>query len=88
MAKLLMTIKSTSVGAHFDGLADLLVLCGVQCQMQHVQGYCGIHWMPPSGNYLLCIAPGATWATANKKMMKKCTNFAGRVGGHGNAPGT
>jgi hypothetical protein len=39
MAKSLMMIKCTSVMAHFDGLADALVLCGVHHLMQHVQGY-------------------------------------------------
>jgi hypothetical protein len=57
MAKLLMTIKCTSVAAHSDGLADTLVLCGVHCLMQHVQGYCRSHWMPSLGNYSLHIAP-------------------------------
>jgi hypothetical protein len=37
--------------------------------MQHVQGYTGSHWTPPSGNYLLRIAFAAARATANKKMM-------------------
>ena len=37
--------------------------------MQHVQGYNGSHWTPPSGNYSLCIASAAARATANKTMM-------------------
>jgi hypothetical protein len=36
--------------------------------MQHAQGYPGSHWTPPSGNYLLGIAPAAARATANKTM--------------------
>ena len=37
--------------------------------MQHVQGYTGSHWTPPSGNYSLRIALAAARATANKTMM-------------------
>ncbi len=37
--------------------------------MQHVQGYSGSHWMPPSGDYSLHIAPAAAKATANKPTM-------------------
>jgi hypothetical protein len=33
----MMTSKYTSVAAHFKGLADASVLCGVHCPMQHVQ---------------------------------------------------
>jgi hypothetical protein len=36
--------------------------------MQHVQGYTGSHWTPPSGNYLLRIALAAA-RTANKTTM-------------------
>jgi flagellar biosynthesis protein FliQ len=34
--------------------------------MQHVQGYTGSHWTPPSGVYSLRIALEAARATANK----------------------
>jgi hypothetical protein len=37
--------------------------------MQHVQGYTGSHWTPPSGDYSLRIALAATRATANKTTM-------------------
>ncbi len=37
--------------------------------MQHVHGYTGSNWTPPSGDYLLCIASAATRATANKTTM-------------------
>jgi hypothetical protein len=36
--------------------------------MQHVQGYTGSHWTPPSGDYLLRIALAAA-RTANKTTM-------------------
>ena len=34
--------------------------------MQHVQGYTGSHWTPPSGDYSVRIALAAARATANK----------------------
>jgi hypothetical protein len=37
--------------------------------MQHVQGYTGSHWTPPSGDYSLRIALAAARATANKTKM-------------------
>jgi hypothetical protein len=81
-----MTSKCTSVGAHFEGLGDAPLLCGVHCLMQHVQGYSRSHWMLPSGNYLLCIAPAAAGATANKTTMTKYTHFAGHFDGCSGAP--
>jgi hypothetical protein len=77
--------KCTSVVAHFKGLAHAPVLWGVHCPMQHVQGYSRSHWTPPLGNYSLCIALAAARATANKIMMKKCSNFAGHFDGHDSA---
>jgi hypothetical protein len=50
---------------HFEGLVDALVLWGVHCLMQHVQGNSGSHWMLPLGNYLLCIALAAVRVPAN-----------------------
>ena len=73
MAKSSMTIKCTCVAAHFDGLMDVLVLCGVHPPMQHVQGYSGSHWMPPSGNYSLCIASAAARATGKQTTINKYT---------------
>jgi hypothetical protein len=37
--------------------------------MQHDQGLTRSHWTPPSGNYLLCIAPAAATGTINKTLM-------------------
>jgi hypothetical protein len=37
--------------------------------MYHDQGFTGSHWTPPSGNYLLSIAPAATRVTINTIMM-------------------
>jgi hypothetical protein len=86
MMKLMMTSKCTSVTAHFEGLTDAPVLCGMHRPAQHVQGYTGSHWTPPSGDYSLRRALAATRATANKTTMKKCTNFVGHFDGHGGAP--
>jgi hypothetical protein len=38
--------------------------------MWHVQGYTGSHWMLPSSNYSLSIAPAAIRATANETTTK------------------
>ena len=43
---------------------------GVHHTMQHDQGFTRSHWMPPSGDYLLCIALAAAKATINKMMMQ------------------
>jgi hypothetical protein len=85
MAKSSMTIKCTSVAAHFDGLGDELMLCSMHHLMQHVEGYSGSHWTPPLGDYSLRITPAAAWAKANKTTMKTCTNFAGHFNGCGGA---
>jgi hypothetical protein len=58
MAKSLMTIKCTSVAAHFDGHASALEQYRWHRPMRHVHGYPGSHWMPPLGNYSLYISPG------------------------------
>jgi len=38
--------------------------------MQRDQGFTGSHWTPPSGNYLLHIAPAAARATINTTIME------------------
>jgi hypothetical protein len=86
MTKSKMTNKCTSVVGHFDGHGNTLGQYRRHSPMRHVQGYLGSHWMPPSGNYLLCIAPAATRAAGKQTTHNKYTNFAGRFDGHGNAP--
>ncbi len=54
--------------------------------MGHVQGYPGSHWMPPSGDYFLRIAPAAARATDKQTTINKCTFFAGHFDGHGSVP--
>ncbi len=76
---------SLSAG-HFDSHDSAPVQYEAHPPMQHVKGYTRSHWMPPSGNYSLHIAPVATRATANKTMMKKYTYFAGLFDGHVYAP--
>jgi hypothetical protein len=72
---------------HFKCHGGLPVQYEVHCLMQHVQGYSGSHWMPPSGNYLLHIAPAATRATANKTTTTtKKAKKTGHFDGHGGVP--
>jgi hypothetical protein len=85
MATLLMRIKCILSAGHFDGHGGPPVQYKAHCLMQHVEGYSGSHWKPPSGNHLLQIAPAAAKATANKTMTKTCTLFAGHSNGCGNA---
>jgi hypothetical protein len=57
--------KYTSVAGHFDGRAEVLKRFMQHHPMKHYQGFHKSHWMPPSGNYSLCIALAAARATAN-----------------------
>jgi hypothetical protein len=66
-----MTNKCTSIVARFEGLADAPEQYRQHCLMWHVQGYSGSHWMPASGNYLLCIAPAAARATGKQTTINK-----------------
>jgi hypothetical protein len=70
MTKLTMASTCSSVIGHFDGHGSPPVQYKVHRPMQHVQGYSGSHWMPPSSNYSLRITPAAVRATANKRMTK------------------
>jgi hypothetical protein len=70
----------------FYGHGSAPVQYKAHCPMQHVQGYSGSHWTPPPGDYLLCIAPAAARATANKTTSKTYTYFAGRFDGRSGAP--
>ncbi len=83
--KATMTNKCTSSAGRFDGHSSALEQYRWHCPMRHVQGYSGSHWMPPSGDYLLCIAPAAARATANKMTTKKCTRKTGHFDGRGDA---
>jgi hypothetical protein len=38
--------------------------------MQHTLGFIGSHWTPPSGDYLLRIAPAAPRVPINTTMMQ------------------
>jgi len=58
--------ECTSVAAHFDGHAKALKQYMRHHPMQHVQGYTGSQWTPPSGDYSLRIALAAAMATASK----------------------
>jgi hypothetical protein len=61
------TNKCTSIAGHFDGRAEALKQFMWHRPMDDVQGHIGSLWTPPSGNYLLHIAPADAMATANKQ---------------------
>jgi hypothetical protein len=54
---------------HFDGHGEALKQYMRHRPMQHVQGYTGSHWTPPSGDYSLRIALAAARVPANKTTM-------------------
>jgi hypothetical protein len=66
--------SASSVG-HVDSHGSAPVQYGVNPLMQHVQGYTGSHWLPPSGNYSLRIALVAAKATANETKMKNAPSL-------------
>jgi hypothetical protein len=68
-----MTIICTSFAGHFDGHSGAPEQYRWHRLMRHVQGYSGSHWMLPSGDYSLRIAPAAARATANEMTTKKRT---------------
>jgi len=63
------TNECTSIAGHFNGYAEELEQYMRHCLMQHIQGYSGSHWTPPSGDYSLHIASAAARATAKKSSM-------------------
>jgi hypothetical protein len=67
----MMTNKRTLSAGRFDGHSGALEQYRQHQPMQHVQGYSGSHWMPASGNYLLCIAPAAARATGKQTTINK-----------------
>jgi hypothetical protein len=81
-----MTSTCSSIVGRFDSHGGPPVQIKVHRPMQHVQGYSGSHWTPPSGNYSLYIAPAATRATANETTMKKCTKKTGHFDGRSGVP--
>jgi hypothetical protein len=73
MTKLTMTNKCTSSASRFDGHGGAPEQYRWHCLMQHVQGYSRSHWTPPSGDYLVRIAPAATRATGKQTTINKFT---------------
>ncbi len=51
--------KCRRIAGDFDCHADAAVQRGAHRPMEHVQGFTGSHWMPPSGKCLCRIAPAA-----------------------------
>jgi hypothetical protein len=86
MTKSTMTNKCTSIVGHFNGHGGAPGQYRQHRPMRHVQGYLGSHWTPPSGNYLLHIAPAAARAAGKQTIINKYTYFASHFNGRGNAP--
>ncbi len=82
----MMTNECTFIVGHIYGHGGAPGRYKRHRPMQHVQGYLRSHWTPPSGNYLLRIAPAATRATGKQAKINKYTYFDGRFDGHGAAP--
>jgi hypothetical protein len=73
MTKSTMTNKCTLSSGCLDGHSSAPEQYRRHRLMRHVQGYSGSHWMPPSGNYLLRIAPAAARATGKETTINKYT---------------
>jgi hypothetical protein len=73
MTKSMMMNKCTSSAGRFDGHGGAPEQYKQHRPMRHVQGYSGSHWMPPLGDYLLCIAPAAASATGKQTTITKYT---------------
>jgi hypothetical protein len=73
MTKLTMTNKCTLSSSRFGGHGGAPEQYRQHCPMRHVQGYTRSHWTPPSGNYLLRIAPAAARATGKQTTIDKYT---------------
>jgi hypothetical protein len=73
MTKSTMTNKCTSSTGRFDGHGGAPELYRWHRLMWHVQGYFRSHWTPPSGDYLLHIAPAAARATGKQTTINKYT---------------
>jgi hypothetical protein len=67
MIKLAVMSKCAAVVSHFDSHDGATEQYRRHHLIQHDQGHTKCPWTPPSGNYLLHIAPAAPRATANKQ---------------------
>ena len=80
-----MTNKCTSVAGHLGSHGSATVQYEAHLPMEDVQGYIGSHWAPPSGDYLLRIAPAAARITANKATINKRFHIPWSFDGHRDA---
>jgi hypothetical protein len=62
--------KCTSAVGHFNSHGGAPVRYEMHRPMQHDQGFIGSHWTPPSGDFLLHIAPAAARATINTMILQ------------------
>jgi hypothetical protein len=51
--------KCRQLDGNFDCHGNAAVRCGVYRPMEHIRGFTGSHWMPPSVECLRHIAPTA-----------------------------
>jgi hypothetical protein len=73
MTKSTMMNKCTLSAGRFDGHGSVPEQYRRHCPLRHVQGYSRSHWMPPSVNYSLRIAPAAARATGKQTTINKNT---------------
>jgi hypothetical protein len=73
MTKSTMMNKCTSSAGRFDGQGGAPEQYRRHPPMRYVQGYSGSHWMLPSGDYWLRIAPAAARVTGKQTTIKKYT---------------
>jgi hypothetical protein len=69
-----MTNKCTLSAGRLDGHSSVPEQYRRHRPMWHVQGYSRSHWMLPSGDYLLRIAPAAARATGKQTTINKYTS--------------
>ncbi len=62
-----MTNECTLSAGHFDGHSGVPERHRQHRLMQHVQGYSGSHWTPPSGNYCSVLPQRLPGQQANKQ---------------------
>jgi hypothetical protein len=77
--------KCASVAGHFNGHANALKQWTWHCPMQQIQVHTRCPWKPPSGDYLLRIAPAVVRVTGKQTTIYKYTCNDGHFDDHGNA---
>jgi hypothetical protein len=73
MTKLTITNECTLSAGRFNGHGGAPEQYRQHNLMRHIQDYSESHWMPPLGNYSLCIAPAAARAIGKQTTINKYT---------------